>query len=75
MHLLTLTEPVNLGKTLGILEAGSWLMHDLNAFEIAIKARRGAVKVSLPEIPRPTPLETFCWLLARVRAASRFAQG
>lgn len=45
MHLLTLTEPVNLGKTLGVIGAGEWLMHDLNAFEIALKAKRGAAKV------------------------------
>lgn len=36
---------------------------------------RGAVKVPLPENLRPTPLETSCWLLARVQAATRFAQG
>lgn len=45
MHLLTLREPVNLGKTLGILPAGDWLMHDLNAFEIAQMAPRGAATV------------------------------
>lgn len=42
MHVLTLTEPVDLGKTLGVLPAGEWLMHDLNAFEIARMAQRGA---------------------------------
>ncbi len=46
MHVLTLEEPVNLGKTLGVLEKGRWLMHDLNAFEIARMAPRGTVKVA-----------------------------
>ncbi len=46
MHVLSLSEPVNLGKTLGVLPAGEWLVHDLNAFEIALKAKRGAAKVS-----------------------------
>lgn len=46
MHLLTISEPVNLGKTLGVLGAGQWLCHDVNAFEIALKAKRGAAKVS-----------------------------
>ncbi len=45
MHLLTLSEPVNLGKTLGVLGAGQWLCHDLNAFEIARMAPRGAAQV------------------------------
>jgi ADP-heptose:LPS heptosyltransferase len=46
MHTLTLLQPVNLGKTLGILPAGEWLLHDLNAFEIAQKAPRGAALVT-----------------------------
>lgn len=46
MHLLTLTEPVNLGKTLGVLEKGQWLCNDLNAFEIARMAPRGAAKIA-----------------------------
>lgn len=37
---------MNLGKTLGILPAGEWLMHDLNAFEIAQMAPRGAAFVN-----------------------------
>ena len=45
VHLLTLEQPVNLGKTLGILGAGQWLCHDLNAFEIARLAPRGAAKI------------------------------
>ncbi|HEX2900448.1 MAG TPA: glycosyltransferase family 9 protein [Bacteroidia bacterium] len=51
VHLLTLSEPVNLGKTLGILGAGQWLCHDLNAFEIARLAPRGAAKISQYTIP------------------------
>lgn len=43
MHLLTNTEAITLNKTLGKLEPGSWVMHDLNAFEIAQKAPRGTV--------------------------------
>jgi ADP-heptose:LPS heptosyltransferase len=45
MHLLSLSAPVDLGKTIGTLGAGDWLMHDLNAFEIAQMAPRGAAKV------------------------------
>lgn len=40
---------MNLGKTLGILPAGDWLMHDLNAFEIAQLAPRGAAKLAPAE--------------------------
>jgi ADP-heptose:LPS heptosyltransferase len=46
MHLLSLTAPVDLGKTIGTLGPGHWLMHDLNAFEIAQMAPRGAAKVT-----------------------------
>lgn len=56
MHLLHLSEPVNLGRTLGTLQAGSWLMHDLNAFEIAIKAKRGTAKVESYFHVDPRPL-------------------
>ncbi len=45
VHLLSNTEPVHLGKTLGVLAPGDWLMNDQNAFEIATKAPRGSVKV------------------------------
>jgi ADP-heptose:LPS heptosyltransferase len=45
MHVMTLREPVNLGKTLGVLPAGEWLVTDLNAFEIAQRAQRGMAKV------------------------------
>ncbi len=55
MHKLTLSEPVNLGKTLGVLPAGEWLMHDLNAFEIARLAPRGAAQVK-HYIPRDHPM-------------------
>lgn len=56
VHLLTLSEPVNLGKTLGELAAGEWICHDLNAFEIAQMAPRGAATVSrfvLPDRSEP----------------------
>lgn len=46
MHLVTNSAPVNLGKTLGILEPGNWLCHDANAFEIAMIAERGKAKLS-----------------------------
>lgn len=45
MHILTLTAPVNLGKPVGILEAGEWIMADQNAFEIANMAARGTAKL------------------------------
>ncbi len=37
---------MNLGKTLGVLEKGEWLMHDLNAFEIARMAPRGSATIN-----------------------------
>ncbi len=46
MHLLTLSEPVFLGKTLGVLAEGEWLMHDQNAFEIANLAARGTARMT-----------------------------
>lgn len=46
MHLLTLTAPVDLGKTLGVLPEGQFLVGDLNAFEIAQLADRGKVTVT-----------------------------
>ncbi len=45
MHKLTLSEPVNLGRQLGVLEPGAWVMHDINAFEIAQMAPRASVTV------------------------------
>jgi ADP-heptose:LPS heptosyltransferase len=45
VHTLTLEEPVNLGKTIGVLEKGTWLMHDINAFEIAQRAPRGTATI------------------------------
>lgn len=59
MHVLSLSEPVNLGKTLGVLGAGQWLMHDLNAFEIALKAKRGAAKVNQYYDGGPDDRNTF----------------
>lgn len=41
MHLLTLSAPVNLGSTVGVLTAGEWLLNDVNSFEIASLAPRG----------------------------------
>lgn len=46
MHKLTNTQPIDLGKPLGILEPGEWLMTDLNAFEIALRAEHGTVKIA-----------------------------
>ncbi len=46
---------MNLGKTLGVLPAGQWLMHDVNAFEIARMAPRGAAKISQFTVP-PQPV-------------------
>lgn len=46
MHMLRLEQPVNLGKTLGVLGAGDWILHDLNAFEIAQIAPRGTARVT-----------------------------
>ncbi len=45
MHLLINTEPVNLGGGLPDLQPGEWLVHDANAFEIALRAPRGTVKI------------------------------
>lgn len=45
MHSLTLTQPVNVGPTFGTLTPGLWIMHDLNAFEIAQMAPRGSATV------------------------------
>ncbi len=45
LHIATLTQSVHLGKTLGDLPRGDWLMNDQNAFEIAMKAERGTVKL------------------------------
>jgi ADP-heptose:LPS heptosyltransferase len=39
-------EPVNLGKRLGVLERGSWIMHDINAFEISQRAERRMARVN-----------------------------
>ncbi len=69
MHTLTLTEPVNLGKTLGVLGAGQWLMHDLNAFEIAQKAKRGTAKIGPYTLPPQPPGEWMDLQDEEVRAA------
>lgn len=45
MHVIHLSEPVPLNKTVGTLGGGDWLVQDLNAFEIAQIAERGVVKV------------------------------
>ncbi len=45
MHTLTNAQPIDLGKSLGILAPGEWLMSDLNAFEIAMRGERGTVKI------------------------------
>lgn len=43
MHVLTLEKPVNTGEFFGVLQPGSWLMHDRNAFEIGVMADWGSV--------------------------------
>jgi ADP-heptose:LPS heptosyltransferase len=55
MHKLTLTQPINLGKTLGIVAPGSYLLHDVNAFEFGQLAERGSVKLesTFPFIGNP----------------------
>ena len=45
MHIITNSEPVNLGGGLPYLQPGEWLAHDSNAFEIAVRAPRGTVTV------------------------------
>ncbi len=45
MHILTNSVPVHLGGGLEPLQPGEWLMHDANAFEIALRAERGTVKI------------------------------
>ncbi len=45
MHILTNSQPIDLGKPLGVLEPGDWLMNDQNAFEIAVRAPRGSTKI------------------------------
>lgn len=45
MHVLSLSIPLDTGPAYGVLETGSWLMQDQNAFECAMLADRG--KVSL----------------------------
>lgn len=60
MHVLSLTAPVTLGKTLGDLGAGGWVVTDQNGFEIANMAARGTAKLralvaeeALPDDGRP----------------------
>jgi len=45
VHLLNLLEPIGLGKTHGVLEAGDWLLEDRNAFEIAYAAPTKSVQL------------------------------
>lgn len=45
MHVLTTTVAFQVNKTIGVLEPGEWLLHDLNAFELAAMAPRGTAKV------------------------------
>jgi ADP-heptose:LPS heptosyltransferase len=45
MHRLSLNHSVNLGKILGVVPVGHWVVHDINAFEIAQIAPRGAALV------------------------------
>lgn len=45
MHLLNLRVPVDISKTLGTLVPGDYLLHDINAFEIAARAPRGTATV------------------------------
>lgn len=45
MHAVALKEPVNTKSIFGTLQAGTWIMTDLNAFEIGRMARRGSITV------------------------------
>lgn len=45
MHLLTLRAPLEIGKTVGKIAAGDYLIHDINAFEFASRAPRTTASV------------------------------
>ncbi len=45
MHVVTTTKALVMGPSLGELPAGRWLCSDANAFELAMIAERGTVKV------------------------------
>lgn len=45
MHVLTLTAPLDVGKPIGIIQPGEWVVTDQNAFELANMAARGTVSV------------------------------
>lgn len=53
MHVLTLTEPLPLGKTLGDLGAGEWVVTDQHVFEMGNMAARGTA-TARPMIALPT---------------------
>lgn len=45
MHVVTLTKETNTGPDFGVLAPGEWVMHDQNAFELAMIAERGTVSM------------------------------
>jgi len=52
MHILTLTQPLAVGGSIGTLTPGEWLMSDQNSFELALLAERGSASLErFPETP------------------------
>ena len=45
MHFVKNTEPIKMGVAFGVLEPGAWVMQDQNAFECAMLAKRGSVRL------------------------------
>lgn len=66
MHILSTTEKIVLGTTLGAIEPGEYLVEDVNAFELGIMGSRGAVKVRPYE--GPSVAEATNYLLVRCGA-------
>lgn len=55
MHILTLTAPLTVGGSIGTLTPGDWVLHDQNAFELAIMAERGTALL-MSYFPRVNPI-------------------
>ncbi len=45
MHILSLTQPLPVGGSIGTLTPGDWLLHDQNAFELALMAERDTARL------------------------------
>jgi ADP-heptose:LPS heptosyltransferase len=45
MHILTLTQPLAVGGSIGTLTPGEWLMSDQNAFELALMSDRDTARL------------------------------